>query len=114
MSLLSLINVVKAVEEAKTRLTGYKQSFFSEYDLWTYHAKWSDPTEPCIVCKELGFSAGVASVWSGVHLRKYFPYLTIADANRINVNQHPNCRCWLQRITDPRAYIDALDHLRLE
>lgn len=95
----SIVNVVKAVQavrESKTRIyVDTPLTFFSEYDEWLY-VEISDDR----LCKTCDINANKmeGGVYTGNHLRAYFPYLEILDENTIKVNEHPNCRCILVRL----------------
>lgn len=95
MSLATLIQVVEATQDAEKRIPPElrgKITFFSDYDLWEYHAVFDERLcDACSILADVGF-------FLGIHLRKYFPYLEIMDENRINCEVHPNCRCWLSRL----------------
>lgn len=98
MSLNEIVQAVRAVQQVvegaqKRRLfpTRYGVTFFSKHDVWLYHAVMD--TKVCLTCRyyeEIG-------QFLGNHIRLIFPYLEIIDENTIEVNVHPNCRCYLAR-----------------
>lgn len=111
VSLIEVIQVIEAIDDfelaedrrgAKTRIAGYLKelgiTFFSDYDMWQYHGLWDGKT--CVECKghlRMGQIGG--SIYIGSKIRLLFPYLFIVNANTIQANVHPNCRCYLERIT---------------
>jgi hypothetical protein len=94
--LQQLIDVVRAVEEvekAKKRIPAEFRglTFFSNWDLWEYHLVLDDRI--CKVCE----ARAVLDVIPGDTIRMLYPYLEIVDWNKIMVNEHLNCRCFLVR-----------------
>lgn len=93
---IQIVSVVLAVEEAEKRVPAKLRSytFFGDDDMWLYFAVVDDVTcEPCMQYE-------VGKTFIGAELLALFPYLDILDADWINVNIHPNCRCHLRRISD--------------
>lgn len=89
--------VVTAIEMAQKRIPDEYSglSFFSINDTWVYHAVFDDKF--CVLCQ----AKAVPFTYSGLHLRRDFPYLEIETVNRIKARVHmprdDNCRCWLER-----------------
>ncbi len=99
-----MISAAVAVHEAQKRIpTDLRaHSFFGKMDLWQYIAITDDRT--CSPCLELD-----TRFFMGDELRGEFPFLKVIDVNQILVGKHPNCRCVLQRITEPTHYIPIMD-----
>jgi len=97
---VEMVQVVEAVEEAKTRIPPeYHQSFYGEYDLWLYVAVYDEVL--CPKCRAFAQQ----KVFKGSELRSKFEYHEIADEDRILAKVHPHCRCELYRIIDPKRYL---------
>lgn len=77
---------------------GVTQTYFGSYDYWFYNEVFDDRL--CPICLE----NSKAPFYVGLHLRAKFPYLEIVDGNRIDVKEHPNCRCFLSRVVEFRLY----------
>ena len=99
-----LIQIVKAVQivEALDKTWKPKEhrqiTFFGEFDLWLYVAVYDER-----LCKNCEAFA-MMQVFKGTELQKNFPYLEITDEDKINVNVHPNCRCYLLRVISFERY----------
>ena len=87
-----IVEIVDLVE-AKSRIPDeYRDfTFFGHGDFWVYHAVLDDRT--CERCQD--YAEG--DLLNGSFIRGAFPYLEIQDEDTIQVNAHPNCRCWLER-----------------
>lgn len=89
--------------EAKLRIplnVSPDKTFFGHGDRWTFHSVLDDRI--CMICIDKHYPSGL---YMGSHLRQHFPELEILDNNRVKANLHPNCRCWIGRLTygiDPR------------
>jgi len=95
MKIIDIVRAVTVVQEAiKRKPLGLDISFFSQYDLWIYHAVLDDRL--CLTCLDNEKTPRIF----GNELRAKFPYLEIIDENTINAKVHPNCRCLLTRITE--------------
>jgi hypothetical protein len=84
-----------AAQDAKNRIPWYlrgRVTFFSGYDLWTYHLGVSE-SGPCPICA----ARENLEEYDGAALRTLFPYLEIVDEDTIMVNEHVNCVCFLSR-----------------
>jgi hypothetical protein len=97
--LTELVDVVKAVIEAKKRIIpdivdapGF--TYFGARDSWLYFE--FDDARICPECR----SWGTITVYQGNHLRDKFPFLEVISRDRIQVNVHPNCRCYLRRMVE--------------
>lgn len=95
--LIQIVQVVKAVQRKPSEYRTV--TFFGEYDLWRFVPKFDDKL--CPTC--LGHAAN--EYFRGKYIRGLFPYLKIVDANTIDVEVHPNCRCFLIRVTDWAEYV---------
>ncbi len=92
-SLLQIIQVVKAVQEAKKRIDFPVRpgvTFFSESDVWQFQAVVD--TKTCDVCSHLDMQD-----FRGNELRTKFPFLDVIDEGMIQAHVHPNCRCFMNR-----------------
>lgn len=91
-----IASIIAAIVEARKQipLDLEQFTFFSRSDIWIYHAVFD--TKLCILCQ----AKTVPFTYSGLHLRAIFPWLEIEAENRIGAWVHPNCRCFLQRVTD--------------
>jgi hypothetical protein len=69
-------------------------TFFGHHDYWLYNLSLKPTT--CDRC----IARATAFYYRGHQLRGYFPDLDITDEDRIEVNLHPNCGCWLSRTTE--------------
>lgn len=101
--LVEVANVAQAaivIDAMKRKPEEYeRQSFFGEYDLWHYIPIFDKKLcDRCLMHARTEY-------FVGTYLRGLFPYLEIVDANIINANVHPNCRCILTRITDAAEYL---------
>ena len=92
----SIASIISAVEEARKQIPLDLEQFrfFGKDDTWIYHAVFDEIL--CILCQR----KTVPFTYSGIHLRAEFPWLEIEAENRIGAWVHPNCRCYLQRLTD--------------
>lgn len=91
-AIIDVVEAVKAVQRIQPEHRGeWNATFFSRLDFWTYHAVFD--TKLCDRCA----AHAKTLVFAGSDLRGIFPYLEIVDVNTINVNVHPNCRCFLTR-----------------
>lgn len=98
--LTEVVAVAVAVDEAIQRKSpDTVLTFFGKNDVWLYHAIADNRL--CDACKELARKGKFV----GTHLRAYFPYLEILNANTIKTNVHPNCRCLLHRIVRRESWI---------
>lgn len=89
------VQIVEAVTKAESRIfIATPLTFFSINDQWLYVEISDDKL--CHTCHANSLLEG--GVYSGNHIRAFFPYLEIHDENTIEVNEHPNCRCVLTRI----------------
>jgi len=80
-------------------------SFFGHLDLWDYVSHFDEKL--CEDCK----ANMLMDVYRGSELRGKFEYLKIKDGNTIMVNEHPNCRCELWRITYLSRFFEALEKI---
>lgn len=80
-------------------------SFFGQYDLWLYVAVYDEKL--CEKCEAFART----QVFRGTELRSIFPYLEIDDEDKISVNVHLHCRCYLLRITSFERYERLLKKL---
>jgi hypothetical protein len=89
--------VVKAVQDSQARIfISTPPTFFSVNDVWMYVEISDDKT--CMDCHANAQLEG-GGMYYGNHLRAFFPYLEILDDDTIKVNEHPNCRCLLVRVS---------------
>ena len=89
-----MIAALVATVEAKNRVPdAYRVTFFSPYDIWLYHAVYD--FKLCDDCR----AKAEQGVFMGNHLRANFPWLQIVSTDRIDVNIHPHCRCYITRWT---------------
>ena len=108
MSLLSCVSAVQAVESLKRIPPELRLSFFGAYDIWRYHAVFDKRLcNDCMAHAKTHF-------FIGTELRTSFEYLAITDADTIDANVHPHCRCTLHRVTDPVEYFHACHHVGIE
>lgn len=89
---ITLTETVRVVHEAKRRIFIDGVTYFSAHDEWMYIEIRDQKL--CPVCD---FNSHKKTFF-GNELRYLFPYLLIVDANTIEVNEHPNCRCILVRV----------------
>ena len=90
--MLRAVQAVQAVMDKKWIPEEFQGiTFFGHWDVWLYHAVLDDRT--CDLCRHYAEREPIL----GNYIRAAFPYLEIIDENTINVNIHPNCRCWLER-----------------
>ena len=96
MSMLEALEAVIAVTEAKSRIFIYTQkTFFGANDYWGYIEIGDDK-----LCGDCAFNASYnTGIYNGTELRSKFPNLEIRDEDTITVNEHPNCRCILIRMS---------------
>jgi hypothetical protein len=70
-------------------------TFFAKGDTWVYHGVFDERF--CPLCQD----KAVPFTYSGLHLRREFPWLMISSEDRIEARVHmprdDNCRCWLSR-----------------
>lgn len=96
------VQAVKAVIAVQTKMAADARrgkippylrhlTFFGKHDMWKYH-EVSDNRQ-CNDCSRYAKKP----VYFGDALRAFFPHLEIIDENRINLNVHEHCRCWLSR-----------------
>lgn len=85
------IEAIQALQEAKRRIFIDNVTFFSAHDEWMY-IEIRDQK----LCPACDFNSNKKTFY-GNELRYLFPYLLIVDANTIEVNEHPRCRCVLVR-----------------
>ena len=94
------VEIVLAVEESIQRINRAEYptlTYFSVHDHWQYFEQ-SD-MRVCGTCHFNSTNGTVdTDVFSGDWLRNLFPYLMLSGADRIEVLQHPNCRCYLKRV----------------
>ena len=93
---VEVVEAVQAIEEAKQHIPlVYRDvvTFFGKHDVWMYHAILD--YKLCDQC--LSFAQQLH--YPGDHLRRSFPYLEIVGTDKILANVHPNCRCYLTRIS---------------
>jgi len=92
---MSALAIAVAVAlEAKKRIdfpTRPGVTFFSQKDQWLYVAVLD--AKVCDVCR----SHEEKNIFYGNELRRTFPNLEVIDEDMIQVNEHPNCRCFLMR-----------------
>lgn len=106
LSAVAAIDSVVAVCALERIPEEYKrQSFFGEYDLWLYVAVYDE-----VLCPKCWEHAR-QQVFRGTELRSKFKFLTIIDDDMIEAKVHPNCRCELYRIIDPKRYLQWLEKL---
>lgn len=89
-----VISAAVAVYEAQKRIPADLKpySYFGAEDVWVYHFVSDDRLcDQCRLYAEIEF-------WAGDELRSTFPFLEITSKEIINVNVHPNCRCYLTRL----------------
>ena len=96
-----VIRAVQAVKAVQRVPTDAAHSFFGMEDIWHYIPVWD--VKLCDRCLRYARN----EYYVGRHLRAEMPYLEIMDANTIRANIHPNCRCFLIRVTDPVEYLEA-------
>ena len=88
-----VVEVVKAVAAVKRKDDLYRNiSFFGKYDFWRYI-----PVFDKKLCEECRAHWGTY-YFKGNEIRATFPYLKIVDEDTIDVEVHPNCRCYLWRV----------------
>ena len=92
------VELVKAIKRIPDELRGH--SFFSQFDLWQYEVITDDKT--CSPCLDLD-----TRFYYGDELRGEFFFMQVIDANTIEAHIHPNCRCVLNRITEPDIYLSV-------
>ena len=106
VSAVTSTRAVIAVSAKRRIPEEYKpQSFFGHLDLWDYRSHFDEKL--CEKCEE----NMLKDVYRGSELQGKFPYLEIKDVNTIEVNEHPNCRCELWRITYITRYFEALEKI---
>lgn len=88
---INAVKMVKLVKAARKPL-GSRVTFYSVNDLWHYHAVTDDK-----LCSDCEHWARLEH-FRGSGLRVLFPRHKIVDDNRVNVEVHPNCRCYLARV----------------
>lgn len=94
MNVTEIVDVVRAVKEAKTRIYIGGVTFFGANDIWLYIE--INDQKLCPVCRaNAGMEGGE---YRGNRIRGFFPYLEILDINTIKVNEHPHCRCIMVRL----------------
>ncbi len=89
-----LIQVVKAVQEAKKRIdiaVPKAITFFSQHDEWVFTAVYDNKV--CHDCLQHEHH-----IYNGDMLRALFPDLEIQGLEKILPKVHPNCRCRLDRV----------------
>jgi len=91
---------VKRIPEEHKRI-----SFFGEYDVWRFNFQMDDKL--CARC--MAYAA--PEYFRGKYIRGLFKHLKILDANTIDVEVHPNCRCFLTRVTDVEEYVMVTSEL---
>ena len=96
--LSQIVEAVQAYEKQWKPKDLDKTTFFGSFDIWYYMGISDDAT--CTACLMLN-----QSILTGIDLRLLFPYLEIVNDDQILPHVHPNCRCTMLRITDPRDYI---------
>jgi len=96
-----VIRAVEAVKAVQRIPEDSAHSFFGMEDIWHYIPVWDERL--CDRCLKHARN----EYYVGRHLRAIMPYLEIANENRIDANIHPNCRCYLTRVTDPMEYVMA-------
>ena len=74
----------------------YGLTYFSMKDIWLFETSPSEDPMPCELCRRHEDHGE----YHGHHLRLNFPYLEILDVGTIQANVHPNCRCYLIRLTE--------------
>jgi hypothetical protein len=98
-----LLNAIKAVQIVSASLQRkpelYRtQSFYGKLDFWRYVPEFDKKL--CDRCR--GYWE--TYFFRGTELRSTFPYHKIKDEDTIDVEVHPNCRCFLYRVTIPSQY----------
>jgi hypothetical protein len=84
--IVDAVQVVKAVQQPSGT------SWYTHEDIWLFRPVFDDKV--CDVCA--GYEA--EAQWHGDEIVLEFPDHMIVDADRIKVNIHPNCRCYLERV----------------
>lgn len=96
MSAVHAVEAIQRIPQSTMFPPRYRiVTYFSEQDVWLYQAVMDNRV--CPICKGHEEHKGTGR-FRGDHLRAKFPYLEIGDINTIQVNVHPNCRCYLTRL----------------
>jgi len=99
--LSQIVEAVRAFEK-QWKPQGNRSTFFGSMDIWYYLA--INDNDTCTACLMLN-----QGVYMGIDLRKLFPFLEVINDDQILPRVHPNCRCTMLRITDPRDYITLME-----
>jgi len=89
---IQVVEVVKAIRRIPSDVA-IEITYFSAKDVWEYHSVMDN--RRCEICS----NHEETGEFRGNLLRTVFPDLEIIDWDIIRVNTHPNCRCYLLRVT---------------
>ena len=96
--IIEAVEIVKSIRRIDRDQFPVPITFFSEKDVWLYVAVTDDRT--CMECRQWESDPQ----FTGNMVRSFFPFLEIVDTDRIEVHNHPNCRCYLERVVEEEKH----------